>query len=235
MKITALGQAGVQILLDNGTCIVVDPYLTDTLHEQKGELFARQFPPPQQGFLQEPDILLITHEHGDHLDLATLKPWLDRPERRDICGPYPVYKAITSRWPAKHNAMVMRPGVSVSLAGGVQIDAVPACHETMESVGYLIHAEGKNLYITGDTLYSRQIVDFLQGESIQVAFMCINGFGNNMNAVDAARLAEALQPELVIPVHWDLFRAFGADPQALTANLKSVPSRILRACDEMKL
>lgn len=235
MKIKLLGQAGIQIRLTDGFTILVDPYLTDTLYEQKGELFTRQLPPPEGNHLPAPDLLLITHDHGDHLDFATLQPWLDRPERRDICGPYPVYKAITSRWPAKHNVMVMRPGVEASFGNGVRVEPVPASHDTLEAVGYLIRAEGKTIYISGDTLYYRPILAFLQGETIDVAFLCINGFGNNMDAKDAARLAEALRPKLAIPVHWDLFQSFGADPREFTACLKCVPSKIVAAYEEIEI
>ena len=115
MKIKLLGQAGVQIDLKDGTRILFDPYLTDTLHETKGERFARLIPPPEDIAALNPDILAITHDHGDHLDMATLEYWLDGQRAYPVLGPYSVYKAITGRWPSKHNAMVMRPGVEVTL------------------------------------------------------------------------------------------------------------------------
>ena len=234
MKIKLLGQAGVQIDLKNGTRILVDPYLTDTLREQKGERFARQVPPPENIEALNPDILLITHDHGDHLDMATLERWLDGDVRLPVLGPYPVYQTVSARWPSKHNCMVMRPGVEVSLNGAL-FCAVPASHETVEAVGYLIKAEEKTLYLTGDTLYNRQIPQFLKAEQIDAALVCINGFGNNMNAVDAARLTEALRPTMAIPVHWDMFRPFGADPKSFVSGLTSIPARILRAYEQIEI
>ena len=149
MKIKLLGQAGVQIDLKDGTRILFDPYLTDTLHETKGERFTRLIPPPEDIAALNPDILAITHDHGDHLDMATLEYWLDGQRVYPVLGPYSVYKAITGRWPSKHNAMVMRPGVEVTL-GEARFCAVPAFHETLEAVGYLLKAEGKTVWLGGN-------------------------------------------------------------------------------------
>ena len=149
MKIKLLGQAGVQVDLKDGTRILFDPYLTDTLHETKGERFARLIPPPEDIAALNPDILAITHDHGDHLDMATLEYWLDGQRAYPVLGPYSVYKAITGRWPSKHNAMVMRPGVEVTL-GEARFCAVPAFHETLEAVGYLLKAEGKTVWLGGN-------------------------------------------------------------------------------------
>ena len=234
MKIRLLGQAGVRIDLKNGTQILVDPYLTDTLREKKGDRFARLVPPPENMESLDPDILLITHDHGDHMDMATLERWLDAKARLPVLGPYPVYQAVAGRWPSKHNCMVMRPGVEVSLNDAC-ICAVPAFHETPEAVGYLVKAEGKTLYFTGDTLYSRRIPEFLKEERIDVMFVCINGFGNNMNVSDAVRLTQVLHPALAVPVHWDMFRAFGAEPESFTSCLTAVPARILRAYEQIEL
>ena len=44
----------------------------------------------------------------------------------------------------------------------------------------LIEAEGKCLYITGDTLYNTDIFSDLP-EQIDAVFLPINGSGNNMN------------------------------------------------------
>ena len=55
MKIKLLGQTGVQIDPKDGTRILFDPYLTDTLHETKGERFARLIPPPEDIAALNPD------------------------------------------------------------------------------------------------------------------------------------------------------------------------------------
>lgn len=234
MIVRLMGQAGVEITLTDGTTILIDPYFSDTLREQKGERFARLVPPPKLQNLPVPDVIAITHDHLDHLDMATLAQWLGGEESRQILGPLPVYRAIVQKWPARHNVMVMRPGVEVSI-GNALICAVPASHETLDAVGYLIKAEGKSVYLSGDTLYTREIPAFLDGESIDLALVCINGFGNNMNAMDAARLVNTIQPKLVIPIHWDMFLPFGANPKIFAEKAKQIPVKILKAYETIEI
>ena len=38
-----------------------------------------------------------------------------------------------------------------------------------------------------------------------------------MNAVDAARMTRDLAPNRVLPMHWDLFKAFGCDVTGFTS------------------
>ena len=234
MRIRLLGQAGVQIDLQSGLRVVLDPYLSDSLRECKGERFARMIPLPENIEALCPDVLAITHDHGDHLDMQSLEHWLNGDHKLQILGTYPVYKQISSRWQAKHNVMVMRPGVEVTL-GNARFCAVPASHKIEDAVGYLLRVEGRTLYFSGDTLYCRQIPEFLKKEHIDIAFVCINGFGNNMNAWDAARLTQELRPGLVVPVHWDMFAPFGADPADFLRYLHGVPAKVLRAYEEIEL
>lgn len=234
MIVRLMGQAGVELTLADGMTILIDPYFSDTLREQKGERFARLVPPPKQQDVPAPDVIAITHDHGDHLDMATLSQWLDGDASTQILGPLPVYSAIVQKWPAKHNVMVMRPGVEVSI-GNALFCAVPASHETLDAVGYLIKAEGKTVYLSGDTLYTRAIPAFLDGESIDLAMVCINGFGNNMNAADAARLINAIRPKQAIPIHWDMFRPFGADPERFSKKVEQIPVKILKAYETIEI
>ena len=106
---------------------------------------------------------------------------------------------------------------------------------TTTLISEMLKAEGKTVYLSGDTLYHRAIPEFLQEESIDLALLCINGFGNNMNARDAARLAQVLQPKLVIPVHWDMFAPFGANPQDFVSALQNVQAKILNAYEALEL
>ena len=106
---------------------------------------------------------------------------------------------------------------------------------TTTLISEMLKAEGKTVYLSGDTLYHRAIPEFLREESIDLALLCINGFGNNMNARDAARLAQVLQPKLVIPIHWDMFAPFGANPQDFVSALQNVQAKILNAYEALEL
>ena len=83
----------------------------------------------------------------------------------------------------------------------------------MHPIGVIIEAEGKRLYVTGDTLYNTDIFeDVLPFSPIDAVFLPINGVGNNMNMADAARFCEVIRPRVAVPLHWGLFDALnGAD------------------------
>lgn len=235
MVIRLLGQAGAEVTLHDGTRILIDPYLSDSLRKQKGDRFTRLVPMPENLDVMLPQIIAITHDHGDHLDMETLEHWLDGEAKLQVLGPLPVFQEIVRRWPGKHIGMVMRPGVEVSL-GNARFCAVPASHESPDAVGYLLKEQGKTVYFSGDTLYTRQIPEFLQEETIDLALVCINGFGNNMNCMDAARLVRKLRPGMVIPVHWDMFGAYGADPEEFTRLVEQeIPVKILRAYEQITI
>jgi|LSQX01.2.fsa_nt_gb L-ascorbate metabolism protein UlaG (beta-lactamase superfamily) len=235
MEITLLGQAGVHIIMDSGKRIVIDPYLTDTLYELKGTRFTRLVPVNPGWKEKVPDVIAITHEHADHMDMPLLRQWLGGEKTLQILATLSVYKELSGLWPAKHNIMVMSPDVEATI-DDVRFRAVPAFHEMPDAVGYLIEAEEKKVYITGDTLYSSKIIGSLSGYNIDLMMPCINGFGNNMNYVDAARLVNNIRPSMVIPVHWDMFADFGADPGLFACKvIPDIEVRILRAYSSISL
>ena len=232
MIIERLGQGGLFITLNSGKRIIIDPYLSNSLYELKDSRFTRLVPTKTD--IPKPDLIMISHDHIDHYDIKTLHNWLDDDGSIQILTTYPVYQSIVSKWPTKHNIVVMRDGVEVTM-DDMLVQAVPASHESNEATGFLISAEGKNIYVSGDTLYTTRIIDSLKAVEIDVAFLCINGFGNNMNYKDAARMANLLKPHLVIPVHWDMFEAFGENPELFIKELVGVQAQVVRAYEQIEI
>ena len=64
-------------------------------------------------------------------------------------------------------------------------------------------AEGKKYYITGDTLYNKEIFKDLP-ENIDYVFLPVNGRGNNMNMTEAKAFCEKIGAK-AIPLHCGLF------------------------------
>lgn len=230
-----MGQAGLYITLKDGTTLAVDPYLSDSLYEKKDKRFIRNIPIEETWLSACPDIILITHDHGDHLDMETMRLWLAEKQEKQILGPEPVFRALRKAWPKEHNIFTMRPGVSVTFED-LYVKAISAAHETIYAVGYLIKAEEKCIYITGDTLYTEDILKQLSGEKIDLMFSCINGVGNNMNVIDAARLVNALRPKNVVPVHWDMFKSLGANPEEFVRKIETgITAKIINAYESLEL
>lgn len=87
----------------------------------------------------------------------------------------------------------------------VKVKDTPVNLAKVCAIGAILSCEGKNLYITGDTLYAERVFDSLPAEKIDALFLPINGKGNNMNAADAARFARRIGAKNVVPVHFGMF------------------------------
>ena len=209
MKITWLGQFGVLIETANST-LMMDPYLTDTIAQQSGAAYNRLVPLRETYLHRTPDVILLSHDHIDHLDIPSLSALLGTARPVEVLAAANAWTKVHTEVGGPHNYVRVLPGVEWS-SGDFHIRAVSAVHSDPTAVGFVIHAEGLTLYLTGDTLYSRELIEQI-GEPVDILFTVINGVGNNMNAVDAARFAAGLQPGLTVPVHWGLFAKYADTP-----------------------
>ena len=88
---------------------------------------------------------------------------------------------------------------------------MPAAHTDEKAIGVVIETGGKAYFHTGDTMYHRDIPNWVSEPDYM--FFPINGWGNNMNAVDACRLVNAVKAKCAVPMHWDMFPKYGYDPK----------------------
>ena len=103
--------------------------------------------------------------------------------------------------------------------GNLVFKAVKAEHSDPHPIGVIIEAEGKVLYVTGDTLYNTDIFADLPGH-IDAVFLPVNGLGNNMNMEDAKRFCEKIGAKKAVPMHCGLFDSidmnqFGFEPKVV--------------------
>lgn len=226
MKCTWLGQAGFLFETGGGVKIMVDPYLSNRLEEVKGKAFHRQVP-VDESFLRTPDILVLTHCHDDHTDIATLDI-LFSGKKMYVLAPESVIPTLRERYGAAAEYIMFRPGTQITLYD-VLLTAYPAAHSDLCAIGFTLQADGKLIYHMGDTLYSTATAES-GPKGAELLILPINGKGNNMNAVDAARMTCALAPKAVLPMHWDMFHEYGADPRMFEdAMPKSKKIRIVSA------
>ncbi len=206
MKVTWLTQAG--LLFDTGKVkIMVDPYLSDKCAELCEDK-KRKAPVPEWAFDIEPDMLLITHEHMDHLDAPTVARIFENAEKRiTVLAGENAYPKLNDLGKGRHNCVLLAPH-SVWSEGGVTVYSVKAEHSDRGAVGFIIDDGNKTYYVSGDTLYNYDVIDdvlSLVESGVDYAFLPINGAGNNMNARDAADFAYEIGAENAIPVHYGLF------------------------------
>lgn len=215
MKLTWLGQAGFYLRCENGTGIMIDPYLSDSLFLKNGETHRRQTPLCEAYLRARTDVLIITHAHGDHMDFGTLDVLIEANPGLAVLAPNHVLCAVRERYGTAADGMLFEPGTEITL-NGILFRAVFAMHSDPCPIGAVIEAEGLCICHTGDTMYHRCLPEeYPSGADLLI--LPINGKGNNMNAVDAARLTRALKPGSVFPMHWDMFASYAGDPAAFEA------------------
>ena len=201
MKITFLGQNGFLIERKNSK-IVIDPYLSNSVQLIEPQNKRRQ--PIDEKFLNiKPTVLIITHAHADHYDEQTLDKLLHENVGCVLLAPPSVFLKAKKRY-SDCNCVYFENGTSYTV-DGVLFTAVAAEHSDPEAIGVIISCEGKNYYITGDTLYSEKVFEGLSEINFEAVFLPINGRGNNMNAVDAARFLNRLNFKFAVPTHFGMF------------------------------
>lgn len=199
MKITWLGQAGLLFETEDKK-IIVDPYLSDSVKEIEPQNYRRV--PVDERFLQiKPDIIVLTHNHLDHTDPETLRHYLGEDTGVLVLASGNAWNNIR-KMGGNNNYVQFNRGV-VWTDGSIRFTAVKANHSDECAIGVVMYAEGKNYYITGDTLYDKEIFSDLT-EQIHVVFLPVNGKGNNMNMADGKNFCEIIGA-VAVPMHCGLF------------------------------
>ncbi len=219
MKITWLGQAGL-MFETSGKTVIVDPYLSDSV-AKINPVNARRVPVDERFWAVKPDILLFTHDHLDHIDPESVAHYL--PDSRVlVLASVGGCRKLRAQFGSEPNRMVCAtPGLTWT-EGEIVLRTVYASHSDPDAVGYILSAEGKHYYITGDTLYHEKVFESLPDLPLEAVFLPVNGFGNNMNATDAAAFAARTGAKYAVPLHFGLFDDF-------TGDIFRAPNRVIPA------
>jgi L-ascorbate metabolism protein UlaG (beta-lactamase superfamily) len=151
-------------------------------------------------FLPKADIILVTHEHGDHLD-AKLIGDLRKPGTLLFSNENSA-KQVT--W-----AMALKAGDRQEI-NDIVIEAVPAYnivnvrapgqpfHPKGVGLGYILTIGGKRIYVAGDTENTPEMKAL---KNINVAFLPMN-LPYTMTPEMVADAARAFKPEILYPYHY---------------------------------
>lgn len=150
--------------------------------------------------LPKADLILLTHEHGDHLDMNAIDQ-IRKPKTQFI------YTAACQE--KLQGGHVMKNG-DVYDVEGIHIEAVPAYnllhkrengqpfHPRGEGNGYVLTFGSTRLYIGGDT---EDIPEMAQLKNIDIAFLPMN-LPYTMTPQMAARAALSFKPRILYPYHY---------------------------------
>ncbi|WP_179345125.1 MBL fold metallo-hydrolase [Winogradskyella ursingii] len=185
LKITPIKHA-TMILESNGEVIFIDP--TGGAEAFKGK--------------DQPNLVLITDIHGDHLNLETLEAL--NLKNSTIIAP----KAVIEKLPKNLGKTI------VTLNNGdtydfktINIEAIPMYNLRKEDMdkhpkgrgnGYVLTIDDERIYISGDT---EDIPEMRSLENIDKAFVCMN-LPYTMPVENAADAVLEFKPNTVYPYHY---------------------------------
>lgn len=200
MKITWLGQAG--LLFENKeTKIMIDPYLSNSVEKTNPKSY-RRCPVDESFFDVKPDVMIFTHNHLDHYDPETVKKFITEKTNITVLSPESVWNEV--RKIGGDNNFVMFNRHTSWTENNIKFTAVKAEHSDATAIGVIIDDGEKKYYITGDTLYNKEIFEDIPS-GIDIVFLPVNGVGNNMNVTDAKEFAKQTGAKKVVPLHFGLF------------------------------
>ena len=164
-----------------------------------------------------PDLILITHEHGDHYNAEMLQALMGE-ETALIVNP-----AVMAMLPEELASRAVSIGNGESAdALGTTVNTIPAYnitegrtdyHPEGRDNGYVMTIDGFTIYISGDTEATEEMKAL---EGIDLAFISMN-LPFTMTAEQAAEGVSAFMPAYVYPYHYRGRDGGTQDPEEFAA------------------
>lgn len=203
VRITWWGHA--TMLVEDGARVLTDPVMTAPFRYLRRR--AGVDPDPKS---MRPDVVVISHLHGDHLHLPSLRrlPW----------GTLVVVPRGAGQLLAHLQLTVQEVEVGDRVnAAGVRLTVVPAKHDGGRSrvsrvhgiaVGYIIEGAART-YFAGDTGRFDAMAEL---GPLDVALLPVAGWGptlgrgdGHLDAKQAAEVLTWLRPKVAVPMHYGTF------------------------------
>jgi L-ascorbate metabolism protein UlaG (beta-lactamase superfamily) len=184
--ITFIGHASLMFEF-NGLIIHVDPVMQEANYEK----------------MPDADIILVTHEHGDHLDLTAIKNIL-----KENCSVI-VSESCLNNLEDLKSTIVMKNGDQKTIKS-IPIEAIPAYniehkrpggepfHPKGRGNGYILTFGNIRVLVAGDT---ENIPEIKALKNIDIAFLPMN-LPYTMTPEMVADAAKSFRPKILYPYHY---------------------------------
>ena len=150
--------------------------------------------------LPKADLILITHDHGDHLDINAI----DKIKKDNTTV------VLTKKCSEKYNqGKIMQNGESLTF-DGIKLDAVPAYnikntrgdgqpfHPKGDGNGYVLYFGNKKVYVAGDT---ENVPEMANLNNIDIAFLPMN-LPYTMTPEMVVNAVGLFHPKILYPYHF---------------------------------
>lgn len=185
------------------------------------------------------DALIVTHTHSDHLDINTAAAvYQNTDDSVPFIGPEEVVKTWIEWGIPESRTIIVKPGDEVKVkdvtikdltsfdrtelvTAPVDVTLKDTMPQDMDklAVNYLVKTSGGNFYHAGDSHYSNWFAQHGNENQVDVAVAAFGenprGMQDKLTTSDILRIAEDLKTKVMIPVHYDIWSNFSADPQEI--------------------
>ncbi len=239
LAVTFVGHA-TTLIQTKSTAILTDPVWSNRVGPFSWAGPMRSKPPgvPFEN-LPKIDLVVISHNHYDHLDLPTLKQLWERDHPHFVV-------------PLGVADLLLREGIqstqeldwwqSIRFSDELEIVLTRTQHNSGRGIfgrdeslwgGYFIRTDGRSVYFAGDTAYSDHFEEtYRRLGQVDVALIPIGAYepretmsANHLNPAEAVKAFTELRAKLGIGIHYGMFQLtaedFDAPPRDLAVALKN--------------
>lgn len=228
MKFTFHGHACFSFALDDGTKLLIDPFITEN---PLSDLKAADV---------QADYILLTHGHSDHLGDTIA---IAKRTGAKVIAMFELIEYLMEQ--GISNVHGMNVGGSFRFPFGT-VKMTQALHSSSlqdeagniiylgAPVGLMLAIDGHVIYHAGDTSFFEDMETLGRTYPIEYAFLPI-GDNFTMGPLEAARAAEKLQAKYIVPIHYDTFPVIRQDPYAFVELLPANSGRVLKPGESIVL
>jgi L-ascorbate metabolism protein UlaG (beta-lactamase superfamily) len=199
-----LGHAAFEIEIADKR-VLIDPFLKEN-----------PLSPLKPEDLQHIDIIVITHDHGDHFGDSIE---IAKKHNSTVVSVYETANKASSE--GVQNCIGMNIGGTVKI-DGLSITLTPAFHSMSSNPCGAVLSDGKtSIYHAGDTTVFHDMRIIRQLYKPSIALLPIGGF-YTMGPREAALAVALVKPKIVIPMHYNTFDVIKQDPEEFKSELRKI-------------
>lgn len=177
------------------------------------------------------DVIIISHDHYDHLDLKTMKFLINRDKPSIYAG-----LGVANRLPSDHNVIELDWGESTQINDMFKLWFLEVQHNSGRTPfdrnstlwgGFMMQIGNQNIYFGGDSGYANHYKSaYEQFGSVDIAFIPIGAYSPreifrpvHLDPFEAVQAHQDLKSKLSIGMHYGTFQ--------MTAESRSEPIELL--------